>query len=132
MTNGILDILPSSWRVCLRRSKSNGKDLCLDLSNRSSNFGAKLDSHQLQPDDVNNNYVSLSREIWNADRKELKLGLGWLQLSIFQPLIQNKKSHSENNSLCTNSDNGYRSCSMNVTLRDVLIRRYILLNRFCK
>ena len=130
MTNGILDILPSSWRVCLRRSKSNGKDLCLDLSNRSSNFGAKLDSHQLQPDDVNNNYVSLSREIWNADRKELKLGLGWLQLSIFQPLIQNKKPFSENNSLSRSSDNGYRSYSMNVTLRDVLIRRYVLFDSF--
>ena len=130
MTNGILDILPSSWRVCLRRSKSNGKDLCLDLSNRSSNFGAKLDSHQLQPDDVNNNYVSLSREIWNADRKELKLGLEWLQLSIFQPLIQNKKPFSENNSLSRSSDNGYRSYSMNVTLRDVLICRYVLFDSF--
>ena len=130
MTNGIFEVLPSSWRVCLRRSKSNGKDLCLDLSNRSSNFGAKLDSHQLQPDDVNNNYVSLSREIWNADRKELKLGLGWLQLSIFQPLIQNKKPFSENNSLSRSSDNGYRSYSMNVTLRDVLIRRYVLFDSF--
>ena len=130
MTNGILDILPFSWRVCLHRNKSNGNYLCLDMSNRSSNFGTKLDSHLPQPDDSNNNYVALSREIWNADRKELKLGLGWLQLSIFQPLIQNKKPFSENNSLSRSSDNGYRSYSMNVTLRDVLIRRYVLFDSF--
>ena len=132
MTNGILDILPFSWRVCLHRNRSNGNYLCLDTSNSSSNFRTKQDSHLPQPDDSNNNYVALSRDTWNPDTKKLKLGLGWLQLSIYQPLIQNKKSHSENNSLCTNSDNSYRSCSMNVTLRDVLIRRYVLFDKFCK
>ena len=71
--------------------------LYLDTSERESYIGLKVNEHHVPGDKLENNYSPLSKEIWDDNKKELKLGLGWLQLLIVQPSIRPRMFHSKNN-----------------------------------
>ena len=73
--------------------------LRLDTSERESYRGLNINEHHFTGDKLQNNYLPLSKEIWDDNKKELKLGLGWLQLLIVQPSIQPRIFHTENNSM---------------------------------
>ena len=123
-TNATFDILPCAWRACLRRNKKNENALCLDLSNRVSCVGSKSDVGCSQVAYEDRSFWALSKEIWDEDKKELKLGLGCLQLGIIQPNIQSRKSCNDNNSSHLNfSASNYTPPCIDVTTRDVLIKR---------
>ena len=98
--------------------------LLLDKSERESYMGLNINEHYVPGDKLENDYSPLSKEIWDDNKKELKLGLGWLQLSIVQPSIQQRIFHTENNSMDVKDfDKSNTSSCISVTLCDVLLQR---------
>ena len=98
--------------------------LRLDTPERESYRGLNINEHHFTGDKLQNNYLPLSKEIWDDNKKELKLGLGWLQLLIVQPSIYPRIFHTENNSMdLKDFDRSNTSSSINVTLCDVLLQR---------
>ena len=98
--------------------------LRLDTSERESYRGLNINEHHFTGDKLQNNYLPLSKEIWDDSKKELKLGFGWLQLSIVQPSIQPRILHTENDSMdLKDFDKSNTSSCISVTLCDVLLQR---------
>ena len=98
--------------------------LRLDTSERESYRGLKINEHHFTGDKLGINYLPLSKEIWDDNKKELKLGLGWLQLSIVQPSIHPRIFHTEKHSTdLKDFDKSITSSYISVTLCDVLLQR---------
>ena len=98
--------------------------LCLDMSEYESHMGLKMNVHHFPGDKSENNYLPLSKETWDDNKKELKLGLGWLQLLIVQPSIYPRIFHTEKHSMdLKDFDKSITSSCISVTLCDVLLQR---------